>query len=423
MTDAALLAAAGRAVGPDLVRTPHPGDVVDGAAPRVVIAPTSVEHVAEALRWAHASRLRVVIRGAGTKAQWGRVPASVDVLLSLAGLDRVIAHEAMDLTATIEAGAPLARVNARLREHRQWLPLDPPSADRATIGGVLATNDSGPSRHRHGTPRDLVIGMTFVAPDGTVATSGGRVVKNVAGYDLARLLAGSHGSLAAIVSATFKLAPVERASRTLVAHLPAPAGVAGVVDSLRKCQCEPEALDVRLSASPGTRATTTLVVRYASVPAAVDHGVAMTRDALERAGALDIAVVDDGAETDVWRHHDAEVRTRPVVLQMSWMPASFADASAALLDAAHGLDLWLVGRAAIGVGRLGLDGSPADITRAIGVLRTSSSFAHVVIVNAATGIRTMVDAWPPPGPQQRLMDALKHACDPGNVLNAERGPL
>ena len=134
-------------------------------------------------------------------------------------MNAVVAHRHGDLTATIQAGATLATSIATLAQHRQWIPLDPPWADRATIGGLVATNDSGPRRHRYGAPRDLIIGVEFARADGRLAKGGGIVVKNVAGYDLPRLLTGSFGSLGVIVTATFKLYPLTAASRTLVVEL------------------------------------------------------------------------------------------------------------------------------------------------------------------------------------------------------------
>jgi FAD/FMN-containing dehydrogenase len=125
------------------------------------------------------------------------------VVLSTLSLNRVVAHRHGDLTATVEAGARLDDVNRELARHGQWLPLDPPWSDRATIGGIVATNDAGPRRHRYGTPRDLIIGIEIARADGVRAKAGGIVVKNVAGYDLARLMTGSFGSLALITSATF----------------------------------------------------------------------------------------------------------------------------------------------------------------------------------------------------------------------------
>jgi len=182
----------------------------------VVIQPETAAEVAEALRQASEARTSIVIRGAGTKDGWGRPPSRIDAVLDMRRLNRILAHEHGDMTATIEAGASLREVNAALAIHGQTLPLDPPHGDRATIGGLLATNDSGPLRHRYGTPRDLVIGIQLATTDGVLSKAGGQVVKNVAGYDLSKLVTGSFGSLAAIVSATFKLSPILAASKTMI---------------------------------------------------------------------------------------------------------------------------------------------------------------------------------------------------------------
>ena len=178
----------------------------------VSIQPDSAVQVAAALKRASDAQQSIVIRGAGTKDDWGRPAGRIDVVLDMRRMNRILAHEHGDMTATIEAGASLREVNEALAIHGQMLPLDPPFADRATVGGLLATNDSGPLRHRYGTPRDLVIGVHLATTDGMLAKAGGQVVKNVAGYDLSKLVTGSFGSLAAIVSATFKLSPLPAAS-------------------------------------------------------------------------------------------------------------------------------------------------------------------------------------------------------------------
>ncbi|HXI29683.1 MAG TPA: FAD-binding oxidoreductase, partial [Vicinamibacterales bacterium] len=195
--------------------------------------------MAAALRRASDARQSILIRGAGTKSHWGRTPDRVDLVLDMRGLNRILAHEHGDMTATVEAGATLRDVNRTLAEHGQWLPLDPPFADLATIGGVLATNDSGPVRHRYGTPRDLIIGIRLATTDGVLSKAGGQVVKNVAGYDLGKLLTGSFGGLAAIVSATFKLAPLPSASKTLVLHVADAKDAARVVTTMMTSQLEP----------------------------------------------------------------------------------------------------------------------------------------------------------------------------------------
>ena len=200
-----LLQTAVTLVGSAGVRVGEPADAIEGVVPGIVVEPASVDAVGGLLAWASREKLSVLARGSGTKLGWGPAPRTIDVLLSTAKLNAVVAHRHGDLTATIQAGATLGDVNRTLARHRQWIPLDPPSADRATIGGLVATNDSGPRRHRYGAPRDLIIGIEFVRADGLLAKGGGIVVKNVAGYDLPRLLTGSFGSLGVIVTATFKL--------------------------------------------------------------------------------------------------------------------------------------------------------------------------------------------------------------------------
>jgi len=159
--------------------------------------------------------------------------------LTTDGLSAILEHEAGDLTCTVEAGVRLSCLQAELARHGQRLSLDPPADP--TIGGLLATNASGPLRHRFGAPRDLVLGVTLVLADGTVASAGGKVVKNVAGYDLARLVCGSRGRLALIARASFRLHPLPRATRTLVVGTDDPVGV---VSTLRRSALEPSALDV-----------------------------------------------------------------------------------------------------------------------------------------------------------------------------------
>jgi glycolate oxidase FAD binding subunit len=159
--------------------------------------------------------------------------------LATDGLDRILEHEAGDLTCTVEAGVRLSSLDAELARHGQRLSLDPPGDP--TVGALLAANLSGPLRHRFGAPRDLVLGVTLVLADGTVANAGGKVVKNVAGYDLARLVCGSHGRLALIARASFRLHPLPKATRTLVVETEdTPRAAAALLGS----QLQPSALDV-----------------------------------------------------------------------------------------------------------------------------------------------------------------------------------
>lgn len=192
---------------------------VDGLVPRAAVAPASVEQVAEVLRYAHRQGLALIPWGGGTMMRMGNVPRRYDIALSLSRLNRVLEHEPADLTLTCQAGVTLAEVQRHLAPAGQLLPLDPPQRERATIGGTLAASASGPSRHAYGTARDFTIGLRAVTAHGRIIKAGGRVVKNVAGYDLCKLYIGSLGSLGVIVEATFKLFPLPRAERAFLLAL------------------------------------------------------------------------------------------------------------------------------------------------------------------------------------------------------------
>src|SRR6185295_8696863 len=225
---------------------------------------------------------------------WGRPAARIDVVLDMRRLNRVLAHAHGDLTATVEAGATLRDVNDALARLGQRLPLDPPFAAEATIGGILATNDSGPLRHRYGAPRDLVLGVRLATTDGVLSKAGGQVVKNVAGYDLSKLVAGSFGSLAAIVSATFKLSPMPVASKTMRVAVADGASLAQTVRKVMASQLEPIAFEVHVRSTQNSQNTQTtsvsassassafnLCLRFASLPKVVDAQVAETSETLK----------------------------------------------------------------------------------------------------------------------------------------------
>jgi glycolate oxidase FAD binding subunit len=178
----------------------------------------------------------VLVRGGGTKPGYGLPPAADAVVLETSALAQPVALEHGDFVCVVQAGMPLAALQEALaedREHRQRLMLDPPHGDAQTIGGIVATNASGPLRHRYGAPRDLVLGVRFVTGDGTAARTGGRVVKNVAGYDLSKLLCGSLGSLAVLTEVALKLHPVPEATATVVLEDAPPALAAAYVAALR----------------------------------------------------------------------------------------------------------------------------------------------------------------------------------------------
>jgi len=188
---------------------------VGGAIPHAIARPGSYEDVAAILRHADERRLAVIPWGGGTMMRLGNAPARYDIALSLARLNNIVEHEPADLTVTCQAGITLGALRERLAATGQSVPLDPSLPAEATVGGALAANAWGAYRLAYGTPRDFTIGMRVVTADGRITRAGGKVVKNVAGYDLCKLYIGSLGTLGVIVEATFKVRPLPRAERHL----------------------------------------------------------------------------------------------------------------------------------------------------------------------------------------------------------------
>src|SRR5229473_2691439 len=201
-------------VGNENVRAATAADAVCGVQPKLVIEPGTETEIAEILRLSNEAGLAVIPRGGGTKLGWGNSPARADLILSTARLTEIIEHAWADLTVTVEAGCTVQRLQETLAEHGQRLALDPLWPEKATIGGMLSANDSGALRLRFGALRDLIIGATIALPDGTLASSGGKVVKNVAGYDLPKLVTGALGTLGVITRAVFRLHPLPRSTRS-----------------------------------------------------------------------------------------------------------------------------------------------------------------------------------------------------------------
>ena len=415
-----LLAAATALAGADAVVAGNAASAVGDAIPAVVVSPTSVETLAAVLRWATERGLRVVPTGHGTKLDWGDLPAGIDVVLSTANLNAVCDHRHGDLTATVEAGATLAAVNAEFGRRSQWLPLDPFCPDAATIGGIVATNDSGPRRHRHGAPRDLIIGVTFARADGQLAKAGGHVVKNVAGYDLSKLLSGSFGSLGVIVSATFKLAPMPSTSYTLEAECHATEGLGASLQAILASQLTPSAVEIE---GPPHR----LLVRFESIDAAAERQAAdATRLVAEHANAT--RILAGGEDAARWAAHAERPWSGPgAILKIGLLPTSLVSVldSVQELIGARGADGEVVGRAGLGVLYLRLDASvsvQAGIVQAVRE-RLAADGGHAVVLRGSCELKASVGAWGPLGDAGRIMHAVKWSFDPAGLLSPGRWPL
>ncbi|MHB8485473.1 MAG: FAD-binding oxidoreductase [Candidatus Acidiferrales bacterium] len=217
---------------------------VDGVRPSAAARPGTAEEVAELVKLAVAEKLAVIPMGARTKLGIGMPPARYDLAIDMTRLDRVISYDPGDLTLSVEAGIPLAKLAATLTEHKQFVPLAVPFYERATIGGTLASGVDSALRQMYGTARDFVLGMEFVTGDGVLAKSGGRVVKNVSGYDLHKLMLGAIGSLGIVTRVNLKTFPLPAESRSWLAGFTRVEEAFAFVDSIRKSPLAPQTLEI-----------------------------------------------------------------------------------------------------------------------------------------------------------------------------------
>jgi glycolate oxidase FAD binding subunit len=336
--------------------------------------------VAATLR--EASGVRVV--GGGTKLGWGRPIEAPE--LSLAELDTIVEHNVGDLTAILQAGCPLATARDAFAAEGQMLALDPPD-DGATIGGVVATGDSGPLRHRYGAPRDLVLGVQVALPDGSLARAGSKVIKNVAGYDLAKLMSGAYGTLGVVTEVSVRLHPTPRDWLTVVVRRDDPRALAAAASELTHRPLEAERLDLRWEGDAGA-----VLVQLCGASAP------------DRAASIDGEIVED--DEQLWAAQRAAQRG-PVVLRVSTTQQGLAD----VLDAAREHGAVCVARAAHGLAWLRLEAADAALVTAL-----RARLGTCVVLDAPAALRREVDPWGPLSAEP-LMRRVKARFDPYDTLN------
>ena len=363
------------------------------------LEPKSFGEAAAALRQASTAGHAVRFCGGGTKAGWcapGREPA---IEISSASLNQVAEHNAGDLTAVLEAGAPLAEAQALFASAGQMLALDPPlgERDRATIGGIVATGDSGPLRHRYGAVRDLVIGMTVALSDGTIARSGGKVIKNVAGYDLAKLFCGSFGTLGMILAVNVRLHPTPPASATAIGSTGDPASLSAAAIKLAGAPLELDALDVAWRDSRGE-----LLARASGAEPArrAERAAALMREA----GLEPVEVV---SSDQAWweRQREGQRSTGAALVRVSTRPTLLGE----VLAFTEELGGKLVGRAAVGTSYIDCDPSAVSRIRA-----SLAAGATAVVLDGPA----QLDRWGmAEGPPIELMRRVKERFDPAGACN------
>ena len=411
-------------------------DAVGGRPARFVAAPASTAEAAALLRAAGGLGLAVIARGSGSRLDWGLPPASCDLVVDTGRLDRVIEHAAGDLVVRAEAGVRLGDLVSVLASAGQRLALDPPAerdggaGDGAgTVGGLIATGVAGPLRYRYGSPRDLLIGITVVRSDGTIARSGGKVVKNVAGYDLGKLFAGSYGTLGLITEATFRLHPLPQAAAWLTVECPGPAAAQAAAQVMADSPLAPSAIELDWPSAAASIFVSVLI--EGDEQSVANRAERMT--GLLAGSTADRAVHGAGAAAGPFLlvRPPAGGRDRAsgaTLLRVAFWTGQLASVLSAIRSAAaNGQDPVIAGSAGSGVLEVELQGntSAADLTRYLTELRASlaglagagppPSRASAVVLRAPSQVRNAVDMWGPV-PSLDLMRAVKDQFDPGHRM-------
>ncbi len=407
--------------------------VIEGRTPEAAVLPGSVDEVAAIVAHAMETGVPIVPWGGGSAIGVGAPPARAGLVLVLTRLDALVEHEPCDLTATAQAGITIAALQAALRARGQWLSLDPPDAARATLGGVLAANASGPRRHLYGTARDLLIGVTVVTADGAVVRGGGKVVKNVAGYDLPKLFVGSFGTLGVIVEATVKLRPLPDAERLVAVRFERLQDAGVALRNLLGSDLIPNAVDLLDGPSAGAlglpAAPATLAVGFDGLGEQVDWQVAELATVVVRCGGAKPAPL--AAET--WARLASASRdafdTPAAVMTLSVLPAVVAETMEHGAQTARKRGLMSAWCAHAGVGHLTATlcadaprPDPAPIAAVLEEWRAAARAGggHASVTWAPLPVKSALPVWDEAGAAGRLMKRIKAQLDPNNLLNQGR---
>ena len=401
---------------------------VDGKSPRICCFPQRPEHVSAALRACADAEAAVIPWGGGTSIGLGNIPRQVDAVIVLKRLAQLVEHDDANLTATAQAGMTVAMLQEILRRRNQFLAIDPPHPSQATIGGLVAANINGPRRMLYGGVRDLVIGMKMALITGEQIKAGGKVVKNVAGYDMCKLFVGSLGSLGIITEVTFKMAPIPESAATVVAWGPLAQGME-MVDELRRSMLLPAGIAI-LSGEVAKEAGLPSVIPTVAIwtdgfAEAVDRHLRDLRAMAERIG-LASEILRDEPHRHLWEHvcdfGANDQNNQKILYRITVPPATLAQVMATI-------DRWIasehpartIAHAGTGTIWLQLETDPSNsgwFARLAALAQDHRGLA--VMAAAPPALKDGIDVWGPPPPSLGIMREIKRQFDPQGILNPGR---
>jgi glycolate oxidase FAD binding subunit len=406
---------------PTSSRAGTPADAILGVTPRVVYTPSTQAEAAEVLRLCASERMAVAFAGGRTEIGLGAPPRRADAIVDTARLNRILEYAPADMVLIAEAGVPLAAVQEAAAKEGQRLSLDPPLPDRATLGGIVAANSFGPRRAKYGSARDVIIGVGIIRADGTPARGGGKVVKNVAGFDLPKLACGSLGTLGMLGTLNFRLHPLPEAAATLLIRGRSPSQVLAALAEAMKAQLEPSS---SVALSEGSATSFDLAVRFEGFAAGVSQQ-GQRLSALCTAGGYSAEFLDEASARSLWARHDLartqgdlRVKIASPIAALARVQATALEPIAAALRGAK--TAWY---ASLGLGFI--SGNTSDAPAAAAAVQAARAAlatlgGSLTVLDAPSAVRAAVEVWGPPPPAFALMQRLKNRFDPEQRLNAGR---
>ena len=412
---------------------------VEGKTPNVVARPVSPQGISEVMAVASEHGLSVAPLGGMTRTGLGNPPDSLDLAIDMTGINQVLAHNAADLTATVEAGVTVSHLQETLSEHGQFLANDPPLPDRATIGGTLAVGWSGPMTWQNWSPRDIVIGMKTVMADGTITKTGGQVVKNVSGYDMARMHIGALGTLGIIAEVSFKLTPLPPRQATVMATFDSDESCLDAALAVYGSSLVPLAISTlhgqqqRAGARSMDDARPSLMVRVGGRAKSVQRQIDDVASIVKSHGAISNSVIEGGDAVSMWRRIGDigwADETAPIAgVRASVLPTDIPGVLASMPDSEDSSNLrWRAttqtAQGVIDIHWLGVDGEPpsehvrAAISDTVKAVQRAGGTA--VVTHAPTHVKETLDVWGETTSTIDTMRNLKRQYDPDRLLNPGR---
>ncbi|WP_322111863.1 FAD-binding oxidoreductase [Aerosakkonema funiforme] len=398
--------------------------VSEDTTPSCIVYPNTQEELAQIIACAHQQRWRVLPCGNGSKLSWGGLAKGIDVIISTERLNRAIEHAVGDLTITVEAGAKFADIQPILAKAAQFIALDPAYPQTATIGGIVATADAGSLRQRYGGVRDMLLGISFVRYDGQIAKAGGRVVKNVAGYDLMKLFTGSFGTLGIISQVTFRLYPLPEASQTVVLTGTADA-IAQATKTLLASALTPTAVDLlstQLVANLGLGKGMGLVSRFQSVTESVREQSNRLLEVGEKL-SLQCSSYAGNDEANLWQQLQQSMQASgiesAIACKIGVLPTAAVATLSQLDKIASGQGMGLI-HAGSGLGVLRFESENAidGVKKMRSHCQSHSGF--LTVLEAPISFKQKLDIWGYSGNALDLMRRIKQQFDPENIFSPHR---